>query len=122
MKAIIAVNNLGYIGKDNKLLWRNKQDLQHFKKLTLNQTCLVGWRTYQELPPLKDRTIVVDKRNEFIIDGIDWVIGGKNTYEKYAPYIKELHISIIDNNQIGDTMEPKWNLLPNDCKIFHYEF
>ena len=122
MKAIIAVNNLGYIGKDNKLLWRNKQDLQHFKKLTLNQTCLVGWRTYQELPPLKDRTIVVDKRNEFITDGIDWVIGGKNTYEKYAPYITELHISIIDNNQIGDTMEPKWNLLPNDCKIFHYEF
>ena len=31
MKAIIAVNNLGFIGKGDKLLWHNKKDLNHFK-------------------------------------------------------------------------------------------
>ena len=31
MKAIVAVNNLGFIGLDDKLLWYNKEDLKHFK-------------------------------------------------------------------------------------------
>jgi len=46
MKGIIAINNLGYIGKDNKLLWNSKEDLKHFKKLTDGQVCLVGWNTH----------------------------------------------------------------------------
>jgi dihydrofolate reductase len=29
MKAIIAVNNLGYIGKDNTLIWKSIEDLKH---------------------------------------------------------------------------------------------
>ncbi len=49
MKAIIAVNNLGFIGKGNTLLWKNKKDLQHFKELTLDQVLLVGYNTNSEL-------------------------------------------------------------------------
>jgi len=45
MKAIIAVNNLGFIGKGDKLLWHNKKDLNHFKRMTYGDTLLVGYRT-----------------------------------------------------------------------------
>ena len=31
---IVAVNNLGYIGKDNKLLCEDPADLKHFKEVT----------------------------------------------------------------------------------------
>lgn len=121
MKAIIAVNNLGFIGKGDDMLWYNTEDLQHFKTLTLNSRCLVGYRTAQGLPPLKNRELIIDKRGVFDVT-CDWCIGGKKTYEKYAPYITELHISHIDDNQIGDVTIPDLKRLSNECVIFNYYY
>ena len=121
MKSIIAKNNLSYIGLNNKLLWKSKEDLKHFKNLTLDCKLLVGYNTFQELPPLKDRTIILDIRDEFITD-IDWCIGGKKTYEKYCHLFTELHISHINDNQIGDIMFPDFKNLNPNCKIFNYYF
>lgn len=121
MKGIIAVNNLGYIGLNNKLLWRSPDDLKHFVELTKNSKLIVGFNTYKELPPLKNRTVIVDERNDFNLD-VDWCIGGKKTYEKYCPFFDELHISHIDNNDIGDIMFPDLRNIKKDCKIFNYYF
>jgi dihydrofolate reductase len=121
MKSIIAVNNLGYIGLDNKLLWKSAQDMSHFVKMTINQRLLVGYNTAQDLPKLKNRTIIIDNRDELITD-VDWCIGGKKTYEKYAPHFTELHISHIDDNNIGDIMFPDFRNLNPNCKIFNYYF
>lgn len=120
MKAIIAVNNLSYIGKDNKLLWHSPDDLVHFKTLTKNCSILVGYNTYNELPKLKDREIILDVRD--VILEADWCIGGKKTYEKYAPYFTELHISHINDNTIGDTMFPDFKNLNPRCEIYNYKF
>ena len=126
MKAILAVNNLGFIGLNGGLPWRCKADFQHFKTLTIGGTLLVGHNTHQTLPPLKDRAIIVDQRgNELDLEAlsrIDWCIGGKKTYEKYAPYFSELHISHINDNSLGDTMQPDWFSLNPLCKIFNYHF
>jgi dihydrofolate reductase len=121
MKGIIAMNNLGYIGIDNKLLWKSTEDLSHFVRSTLNQRLLVGYNTSLDLPPLKNRTIIVDKRDELTLD-VDWCIGGKKTYEKYCQYFTELHISHIDNNSIGDIMFPDLRNLNPNCKIYNYNF
>lgn len=123
MKGIIAVNNLGFIGKDNKLLWRNVEDLQHFKNLTVNTTLLVGWNTYMNMPELSNRVTILDDRNSKIdLDLIDWCIGGKRTYEKYSPHFTELHISHINDNSIGDIQQPDWSNLNSECKIYNYHF
>ena len=121
MRAIIAVNNLGYIGLNNELLWKSQQDMSHFVKTTLNQRLLVGYNTSLNLPKLKNREIVIDDREEEVTN-IDWCIGGKKTYEKYAKYFTELHISHIDNNDIGDIMFPDLKDLNVECKIFNYYF
>ena len=121
MKAIIAVNNLGFIGKDDTLIWKCSDDLQHFKKLTLNSSCLVGYRTYYGLPSLPNRTLMLDDRDRFRFDW-DWCIGGKKTYEKYARYFTELHISHIDDNTIGNVTFPDFKDLSVECKIFNYNF
>lgn len=121
MKAIIAVNNHGYIGKGVKLLWYNKEDLQHFKRLTMDSRCLAGFITYHSLPNLKNREVILDYRDEFNFD-VDWCIGGKKTYEKYAPYFTELHISHINNNDIGDITFPNLSKINQDCKTFLYNF
>lgn len=122
MKAIIAVNNLSFIGIDDRLLWYNKEDLLFFKKMTLNQRLLVGWNTYQSLPQLKNRELIVDQRDMYIIDGIDWCIGGKKTYEKYCHLFTELHISHIDNNQIGNVTFPNLKNLNQNCGIYNHYF
>jgi len=121
MKAIIAMNNLGYIGVNNELLWKSQQDMSHFVKMTLNQRLLVGHNTSLNLPKLKNREVIVDGRDEEVIN-VDWCIGGKKTYEKYAKYFTELHISHIDNNDIGDIMFPDLRDLNKECKIFNYYF
>lgn len=121
MKAIIAVNNIGMIGLDDKMLWHCKDDLIHFKNLTYNSRLLVGFITQEGLPILKNRQLVTDIRNEFITD-IDWCIGGKRTYEKYCHLFTELHISHIDNNDIGNITFPNLTNLNKNCKIYNYNF
>lgn len=121
MKAIVAVNNIGMIGLDDKMLWHCKDDLIHFKNLTYNCRLLVGYITQQGLPFLKNRQLVTDIRNEFITD-VDWCIGGKKTYEKYCHLFTELHISHIDNNDIGNVTFPDLTNLNKNCKIYNYNF
>jgi len=125
MKAIIAVNNLGFIGKGDHLLWSNKEDLRHFKNMTLHCTLLVGYRTAMGLPKLLNRDLVViDRRdnNTLHYTEADWCIGGKKTYEDYCKYFTELHISHINDNQIGDVTFPDLTHLNPNCKIYNYYF
>jgi hypothetical protein len=83
---------------------------------------LVGYNTSISLPPLKDRKLIIDVRDQLLLLDIDWCIGGKRTYEKYAPYFTELHISHIDDNTIGTVTFPDLSKLNPDCKIFNYNF
>lgn len=138
MKAILAVNRLGYIGLDGDLPWGRSctSDLLHFKRMTVGGTLLCGPNTYQKLPPLKDRRIIVWDRNEWKDEYLeaDWCIGGKRTYERFSPLFTELHISIINDYTIGDTYAPflysvdggiielDKSLLNPKCRVYTYEF
>jgi dihydrofolate reductase len=121
MIGIVAVNNLGFIGIGDRMLWNCTDDLRHFKKMTLNKKVLVGYNTFSELPNLPNREVILDLRENYNFD-VDFVIGGKKTYEKYSPYFTELHISHIDDNSIGDVTFPNLTNLNKDCKIFNYNF
>jgi dihydrofolate reductase len=121
MRAIVAVNNLGFIGRGDELIWHNKEDLKHFKEMTLGGRCLVGYNTNKGLPTLKGRDVIVDQRDVFDIT-CDWCIGGKKTYEKYVKQFTEIHISHINDNQIGDVTFPDLTGLSSDCKIINYYF
>lgn len=125
MKAIIAQNRAGYIGLNNALPFHCKADLQHFARLTFGQKLLVGYRTAQSLPPLKNRQICIDPRGELHpnLAEIDWCIGGRATYEKYKHLFTELHISHIDfDDTVGDTFAPNWSGLNASCVVYNYFF
>jgi len=125
VRAIVAVNNLGFIGLDDKLLWHNKEDLRHFKNMTYGSTLLVGYRTAMALPPLKNRELIIFDRREHSPTHYyecEWCIGGKKTYEKFCDSFTELHISHINNNEIGNVTFPNLYKLNTNCKIFNYYF
>lgn len=128
MKAIISVNNKYYIGKDGKMMWKSSDDLSHFRKMTLQShkgnripKVLVGHNTFVNLPKLDGREVIVDDRYEIIdTSKIDWVIGGAKTYEKYKHLISEWHISLIDDNQDGDTIYVPY--VTQKQRVYHYNF
>lgn len=132
MRAIISINALGFIGIGNELVSPNKSDLRHFKRLTLQShkgndmpMLLCGWRTLQTLPPLVGRRVYCDARGADLhpyLHLFDWCIGGRATYEKYAPYFDELHISRLSDTTIGDVPAPDFLSLNPYCKIFEYHF
>ena len=117
----------GGIGKNGKLPWHISEDLQNFKKLTLDSTILMGRKTWESLPirPLsKRRNIVLSSKKVFnvecytsvegcieklIDDGIDklFVIGGSTVYPNFINRANELHITQVDEVTKGiDTIFP----------------
>ena len=94
MKAIIAVNRLGFIGLNDGLPWKSSNDLKHFKSLTMQSSfnevpvLIAGYKTAQTLPNLKGRQVIVLPKSDSPeyekylqhTTHIDWCIGGKATY------------------------------------------
>jgi len=124
MKAIVAVNKLGYIGLNGDLPWRCKNDLKHFKEKTMGQKLLLGRKTFESLPLLKGRElIVVGTGYNTLEDGLsqnpDWIIGGGKIYEQTLHLCDELHMSIIDDMTVGDTI---FNMGDFRGKLYKYNF
>ena len=47
---IFARDLNGAIGKDGDLPWRQSSDLQHFKRITMSKTIVMGRKTWDSLP------------------------------------------------------------------------
>ena len=106
----------GGIGKDGKLPWYISEDIQNFKKLTLDSTILMGRKTWESLPnrPLSNRRNIVlsskevphvecytsieeciKKLNNESIDKL-FVIGGSTVYRNFIHRADELHITQVN--------------------------
>ena len=81
IKAIMAVDDKGGISKGSSMPWpKNSNDLQWFKKNTLNQVVVMGSKTWEDpfMPtPLKNRTnVLITKKNKSYYPGADFYIKG----------------------------------------------
>ena len=124
---IWAQDEDGGIGKDRNLPWHISEDLQNFKKLTLNSTILMGRHTWESLPikPLPKRKNIVLTSQHFedvecfssveeCVKKLDaegtsilFVIGGSKVYRNFIHRADELHITLVDKNTEGiDTYFP----------------
>ena len=126
------------IGKDGKLPWHIKEELQVFKRNTLYKNILMGQTTYDHMPgKLKNRhTIVVtidpnyhvdDEDTDVIYDLIAFlkehqydeeeyiVCGGASIYRQAYPYATKAYVSFIKNVYEVDTYFDIFDL--NDWEI-----
>ncbi len=69
---VVAVGENGVIGREGRLPWHLRSDLQHFKRLTLNKPVIMGRKTYESIGrPLPQRTnIVVTRDPDFAAPGV----------------------------------------------------
>lgn len=145
MKAIMAVNEAGFIGLNGGLPWRCKADLKHFREKTMGATCVVGRVTYEGLcqmyerrkgtpppkgQPLEGRLLIPVGSSSACVQLSEilrcprpdwWVIGGKKLYEALLPHCTELHLSVIEGRQQGDTNLPQIDELFKG-ELYVYEF
>jgi len=116
---IVATGLNGEIGQNNKLMWKQKADMDLFKALTTGGTVVMGRNTWESIPekfrPLPNRTnIVISKTLDAVPDVIVvdsilgairmtqslagdklWFIGGQRIYKEALPYCDMLVITRI---------------------------
>jgi|UniRef100_A0A6C0J1W6 thymidylate synthase len=129
MKLILVVDECMGIGYKNGLPWKDKEELKLFKSITTNSTLVCGRKTAENLPYLKDRTLVCITRNKHI-DTSNWnnhvivlnelpenddntfIAGGLQIYQmalERPKYITEIYLSIMKNSYESDTFfNKKW--------------
>lgn len=122
MKIILlaATDKNNAIGKDGKLPWRIKSEMQHFVRTTKGKVVLMGRKTFESVGVLPDRinivmTKTIDPENVYTVDGfcqlsclLDhlkmpdggpikelYVIGGAEIYKQFLPLAGEVIVSRI---------------------------
>ena len=127
---IAAVDKNLAIGKDGKIPWYIKEDLQYFQKNTLNTAMIMGRSTFESIgKPLPNRQNIVMTRSpanrEGVIEVLDSttaikeakkasskisIIGGESIYKEFLPLASKLLITEINITVEGaDTFFPAWN-------------
>jgi dihydrofolate reductase/thymidylate synthase len=124
IQVIFACTSNYGIGYNSKLPWYNPEDLSLFKIKTTDSVLIVGRKTAESLPMLKNRTIIIVSRsneNDTIQKAIEkayslvqskihktiFVIGGGEIYNevfsKFSHLISKVHISIMKEDYVCDT-------------------
>ena len=127
--AIWAQDEEGIIGKDNRLPWYLPAELQHFKETTLNHAILMGRVTFdgmgRRLLP-KRETLILTRNSDEKMDGVSifndiesvlnwyqsqdknlYVLGGKQIFQAFEPYIDEVIVTQVHASVEGDTYFPE---------------
>lgn len=124
-----ALNNV--IGKENKLIWKQKTDLQVFKKITLGKMILMGRNTFDSIGgPLPNRLNIVATRSEKFYGENDklkyvkskemlellknskediYVIGGSQVYKETLQFTNMILMTEIKSKLNGDVFYPELN-------------
>lgn len=126
--AAIAQNNC--IGENGKLPWNIKEDMEHFKNITMGHIVLMGRKTWESIPkkfrPLPQRkNIVITRQENYIVsedvevystleaalekykDQNIMVIGGAEIYKQIFSKADVLEITHVHQPVEGDAFFPE---------------
>ncbi len=133
IKLIVAYDKNRLIGIGDQLVWNIKEDLEHFKKETLNKTILFGDVTFKgigrPLPNRKTVVLTLDTTYKFEHENVEIcndmsdiinkyhnnpdeeiiIAGGATIYRLFLPYVDEFILSEVKGDFKGDVYFPEWN-------------
>lgn len=128
---IVALIDEEYgLGKDNKLLYRFKEDMKFFREITTNHYIVMGKNTFLSLNGLlpnrkhlvistsmeSDNFVKVYKSiNDFLSDSTlksedVFVIGGGQIYKELLPYTDLMYLTKVHSYRKADAYFPKFNI------------
>ncbi len=126
---VVAMSENRVIGRNGGLPWHLPKDLQHFKKVTVDHTVIMGRKTFDEIKhPLANRRNVVISRNpEFqprgvtVVPTLDealalgaterevFMIGGGEIFRLALPRADRLYLTVVHATVEGDTYFPAFD-------------
>lgn len=128
---IASVGQQLQLGKDNALLWKLKDDLQHFKRTTKGHHIIMGRRTFESIGRiLPHRTsIIITRQQDFYVDGAliantlaqaiqlakdagddeVFLVGGESIYREGLELCDKLIISHVDYQGPADCFFPSYH-------------
>ena len=122
---IVATDEKGGIGKDNKLMWNIPSDLKRFKEITtknqikinnnINNIVIMGRKTCEsigkELPNRANIVLSLKYKHSYSItfeDILDYnerfpeeemfVIGGEEIYKQFLPYTDKIYLTKVNGD------------------------
>lgn len=115
IKAIVAVDENGAIGRQGDLLCHLPADMRHFKEMTMGHSIVMGRKTFESFPrrPLPGRqNLVITRSVGWQYPGVTvahtleqaialaetdtvFIIGGAQIYEQALPVVDVLHLTLI---------------------------
>ena len=116
LSLIAAVAKNRAIGYQNKLLFAIKEDMEHFKRLTMGHVIIMGRHTFESLPngALPHRKNIVISKSQTVFKGCTrassfeealsmcqkeaevFVIGGEQVYKEAISQTDKLYLTEID--------------------------
>ena len=135
LATVAAVADNGVIGRDNRLIWRLRTDLQRFRALTWGKPLIMGRRTLQSIGRLLPgrETVVLTRDPAFSALGVhvarSWnearkvaadlgtemgaaetmAVGGAEIYALALPEAERLHLTLVHAEPEGDTLFPAFD-------------
>jgi dihydrofolate reductase len=130
---IVAMDERGGIGKNNRLPWHLPSDLKRFKNLTMGHHLVMGRKTYETIgKPLPGRVmIVVTHQKDYFLEGCMvarslrdaiklakddhesevFIIGGGEIFQQAIDLADKLYLTTVHVNVDADVSFPKINLI-----------
>ncbi len=124
LKLIVCLDKNNGISKNGKLAWNVKEEMEHFRKTTLNSIVVMGRKTYESIGRLlpNRKNIILTNNKKLKIEGATimndyneilklsenndvFIIGGKEIYNLFLNYCDELIISRLKKDYECDL---KW--------------
>lgn len=128
---IAAIGKNNELGKNNKLIWPLKKDLQFFKNTTMHSNIVMGRKTFQSLPKklpgrhhiIISKNFISDDKDVEVFSSIDsfykayknekkpiYIIGGASIYDQLLDYCDTLILTEIEaEDAAADAFYPKFN-------------
>jgi len=129
---IAAVAENGVIGREGRLPWRLRSDMQRFRSATMGKPVVMGRKTFQSLfKPLAGRTMIVVTRDRgfsapgaVVANSLDaalaaargdalrrgadavMVAGGAEIYVQAMPLAERILMTLVHDRPEGDTCFP----------------
>ena len=145
-KIIACINQKNVLGKDGKLIYTIKNDLQNFRLQTIGNVVIMGRKTFESIgKPLDGRINIIVTSNEeysvddkydnvYIVHTIDdvielceaffsdkelFVIGGESIYREFMDrgLVNEMRLTIVKDDADGDVVFPSYD--ENEWRIYY---
>ena len=126
---VAAMGKNRAIGLAGRMPWHLPAELQHFKRVTMGKTIVMGRKTWQAIGrPLPGRqNIVISRDPAFMARSVELVgslnealelaesdevmiIGGGQIYELAMPVAQRMVLTLIDIEPEADTWFPAWDV------------